>query len=66
MRARGSVDRATDSGSVGRGFKSLRARYLYRLTRKSRGHFLSWDKPNLPYETEWEWIVWNKKISQKL
>ncbi len=26
IRARGSVDRATDSGSVGRGFKSLRAR----------------------------------------
>ncbi len=27
-RARSSVDRATDSGSVGRGFKSLRARSL--------------------------------------
>lgn len=28
MRARSSVDRATDSGSVGRGFKSLRARLI--------------------------------------
>jgi hypothetical protein len=28
LRARGSVDRATGSGPVGRGFKSLRARFL--------------------------------------
>lgn len=28
LRARSSVDRATDSGSVGRGFKSLRARFM--------------------------------------
>ena len=27
LRARSSVDRASDSGSVGRGFKSLRARF---------------------------------------
>ncbi len=32
LRARSSVDRATDSGSVGRGFKSLRARLLYHIT----------------------------------
>ena len=28
LRARGSVDRATGSGPVGRGFKSLRARFV--------------------------------------
>ncbi len=28
LRARGSVDRATGSGPVGRGFKSLRARFM--------------------------------------
>ncbi len=32
IRARGSVDRATDSGSVGRGFKSLRARFFKLIT----------------------------------
>ncbi len=56
MRARGSVDRATDSGSVGRGFKSLRARYLYKTNHKIERSFslsfLSRDKTNLPYETE--------------
>lgn len=26
-------------------------------------HFRSWDKPNLPYEKEWQRIVWNTKIS---
>ena len=31
VRARGSVDRATGSGPVGRGFKSLRAHFMLNL-----------------------------------
>ena len=33
-RARGSVDRATGSGPVGRGFKSLRAHFIYQPNHK--------------------------------
>lgn len=60
------MDRATDSGSVGRGFKSLRARYLYKTNEKIERYFLSWDKPNLAYEKEWQRIVWNTKISLRM
>lgn len=34
-RARGSVDRATGSGPVGRGFKSLRAHFICKANHKS-------------------------------
>ncbi len=33
------MDRATDSGSVGRGFKSLRARYFYKTNHKIERSF---------------------------
>ncbi len=55
------MDRATDSGSVGRGFKSLRARYPYKTNHKIERSFslsfLSQDKTNLPYETELQRIA---------
>ena len=37
-----------------------------RLNTNSKGYFLSWDKPNLPYEKEWQRIVWNTKISVRM
>lgn len=62
MGARGSVDRATDSGSVGRGFKSLRARLINTwemtssLTGDTRSRFLTYVQLG----------TWNNKIANTL